>query len=216
MSGYAVKRIDEMEAVYLGAFKRARAELGVESFGMAIIDLPPTSSTTPSTTIPETGRRRFSWPCAAPARSRSRASASRSTPTMSSGSRPGRSGRSGPAPTGSACSRSAGSRGGSTSRPPTPSSANPIRRRASRSYPRGSRGLGTRGPAPADSAGRCGRCANGGRARRPSPWCWRRAAGGRSCRRGPGAALALSRRERGARQRQLDGGAGGRGQQLLE
>jgi mannose-6-phosphate isomerase-like protein (cupin superfamily) len=41
MSGYAVKRIDEMEAVYLGAFKRARAELGVESFGMAIIDFPP-------------------------------------------------------------------------------------------------------------------------------------------------------------------------------
>jgi hypothetical protein len=40
MSGYAVKRIDEMEAVYLGAFKRARAELGVESFGMAVIDLP--------------------------------------------------------------------------------------------------------------------------------------------------------------------------------
>lgn len=41
MSGYAVKNIDEMEAVYLGAFKRARAELGVESFGMQIIDLPP-------------------------------------------------------------------------------------------------------------------------------------------------------------------------------
>ena len=41
MSGYAVKKIDEMEAVYLGAFKRVRAELGVESFGMAIIDLPP-------------------------------------------------------------------------------------------------------------------------------------------------------------------------------
>jgi mannose-6-phosphate isomerase-like protein (cupin superfamily) len=41
MSEYAVKKIDEMEAVYLGAFKRARAELGVESFGMAIIDLPP-------------------------------------------------------------------------------------------------------------------------------------------------------------------------------
>jgi hypothetical protein len=40
MSDYAVKKIDEMEAVYLGAFKRARAELGVESFGMAIIDLP--------------------------------------------------------------------------------------------------------------------------------------------------------------------------------
>ena len=36
-----VKNIDEMEAVYLGAFKRARAELGVESFGMQIIDMPP-------------------------------------------------------------------------------------------------------------------------------------------------------------------------------
>jgi mannose-6-phosphate isomerase-like protein (cupin superfamily) len=41
MSGYAVKKIDEMEAVYLGSFKRARAELGVESFGMQIIDMPP-------------------------------------------------------------------------------------------------------------------------------------------------------------------------------
>ena len=41
MSGYAVKGIDEMEAVYLGAFKRARAELGVESFGLQIIDMPP-------------------------------------------------------------------------------------------------------------------------------------------------------------------------------
>jgi hypothetical protein len=41
MGDYAVKQIDEMEAVYLGAFKRARAELGVESFGMQVIDLPP-------------------------------------------------------------------------------------------------------------------------------------------------------------------------------
>jgi mannose-6-phosphate isomerase-like protein (cupin superfamily) len=41
MSEYAVKRIDEMEAVFQGAFKRARAELGVESFGMQIIDMPP-------------------------------------------------------------------------------------------------------------------------------------------------------------------------------
>jgi hypothetical protein len=40
MSTYAVKRIDEMEAVFQGAFKRARAELGVESFGMQIIDMP--------------------------------------------------------------------------------------------------------------------------------------------------------------------------------
>jgi hypothetical protein len=40
MSDYAVKKIDEMEAVYRGGFKRARAELGVESFGMQVIDLP--------------------------------------------------------------------------------------------------------------------------------------------------------------------------------
>ena len=41
MSSYAVKNIDEMEAVFRGAFKRARAELGVESFGMQVIDMPP-------------------------------------------------------------------------------------------------------------------------------------------------------------------------------
>ena len=41
MSDYTVKKIDEMEGVYLGAFKRARAELGVESFGLQVIDLPP-------------------------------------------------------------------------------------------------------------------------------------------------------------------------------
>lgn len=41
MSNYEVKRIDEMEAIYRGAFKRARAELGVESFGMQVIDMPP-------------------------------------------------------------------------------------------------------------------------------------------------------------------------------
>ena len=41
MAGHSVKKIDEMEAIYQGAFKRARAELGVESFGMQIIDMPP-------------------------------------------------------------------------------------------------------------------------------------------------------------------------------
>jgi mannose-6-phosphate isomerase-like protein (cupin superfamily) len=40
MADYTVRRIDEMEAIYGGAFKRARAELGVESFGMQVIDLP--------------------------------------------------------------------------------------------------------------------------------------------------------------------------------
>jgi len=41
MAGHTVKKIDEMEAIYGGAFKRVRAELGVESFGVQIIDLPP-------------------------------------------------------------------------------------------------------------------------------------------------------------------------------
>jgi mannose-6-phosphate isomerase-like protein (cupin superfamily) len=41
MSDYAVKKIDELEAVYQGAFKRARAELGVESFGLQVMDIPP-------------------------------------------------------------------------------------------------------------------------------------------------------------------------------
>jgi hypothetical protein len=41
VSEYTVKKIDEMEAVYLGAFKRARAELGVEAFGLQVIDMPP-------------------------------------------------------------------------------------------------------------------------------------------------------------------------------
>jgi len=41
MGDYTVKKIDEMEGVYLGAFKRARAELGVSAFGLQVIDMPP-------------------------------------------------------------------------------------------------------------------------------------------------------------------------------
>ena len=41
MANYTVKRIDDMEAAFLGGFKRARAELGVESFGVQVLDLPP-------------------------------------------------------------------------------------------------------------------------------------------------------------------------------
>ena len=41
MADYAVRKIDEMEAVYGGAFKRARAELGVASFGLQVMDMPP-------------------------------------------------------------------------------------------------------------------------------------------------------------------------------
>jgi mannose-6-phosphate isomerase-like protein (cupin superfamily) len=41
MSDYTAKQIDEMEAAFGGGLKKARAELGVESFGMQVIDLPP-------------------------------------------------------------------------------------------------------------------------------------------------------------------------------
>ena len=40
MSDYAVKKIDDMEAIYLGGFKLARAELGVTSFGLQVMDIP--------------------------------------------------------------------------------------------------------------------------------------------------------------------------------
>ena len=40
MGEYVVKRIDEMDAALFGSFKRARAELGVESFGMQVSSLP--------------------------------------------------------------------------------------------------------------------------------------------------------------------------------
>jgi len=41
MPDYTVKRIDEMEGAFGGGLKKARAELGVKSFGMQVVDLPP-------------------------------------------------------------------------------------------------------------------------------------------------------------------------------
>jgi quercetin dioxygenase-like cupin family protein len=41
VADFTVKRIDDMEGLFGGAFKRARAELGVTSFGMQIFDFPP-------------------------------------------------------------------------------------------------------------------------------------------------------------------------------
>ncbi|MBS1890486.1 MAG: hypothetical protein JST59_04285 [Actinobacteria bacterium] len=43
-----MRKIDEMDAALFGSFKRARAELGVESFGMQVIDLPPSFDGYPS------------------------------------------------------------------------------------------------------------------------------------------------------------------------
>ena len=41
MADYTVKQIDELDAAFGGAFKRVRAELGVGSFGIQVLDLPP-------------------------------------------------------------------------------------------------------------------------------------------------------------------------------
>ena len=41
MADYKVVKIDDMEAIAFGTFRRARAELGVSSFGLQILDLPP-------------------------------------------------------------------------------------------------------------------------------------------------------------------------------
>src|SRR3954454_7584029 len=56
MGDYTAKRIDDMEAVYLGGFKRARAELGVESFGMQVLDMPPNLDAYPEHDHAESGQ----------------------------------------------------------------------------------------------------------------------------------------------------------------
>ncbi len=44
---YTAKTIDEMEAAFGGGFKKARAELGVSSFGLQVLDFPPDASRYP-------------------------------------------------------------------------------------------------------------------------------------------------------------------------
>jgi uncharacterized cupin superfamily protein len=44
MAGYSVKRIDDMEAIASGSFRRARAELGITAFGLQVIDMPPNAT----------------------------------------------------------------------------------------------------------------------------------------------------------------------------
>jgi uncharacterized cupin superfamily protein len=41
MVDVTVKRLDEFEAIFGGGFRRVRAGLGVTSFGLAVMDLPP-------------------------------------------------------------------------------------------------------------------------------------------------------------------------------
>lgn len=41
MADFTIKSLDEFEAVFGGGFRRVRAGLGVSSFGLAVMDLPP-------------------------------------------------------------------------------------------------------------------------------------------------------------------------------
>ena len=40
MNGYTVKSIDELSAIHHGLVKLAGAELGIENFGMQVLDMP--------------------------------------------------------------------------------------------------------------------------------------------------------------------------------
>ena len=47
MGEYRVAKIDEIEAIAFGTFRRARATLGISSFGLQILDLPPNANAYP-------------------------------------------------------------------------------------------------------------------------------------------------------------------------
>jgi len=44
MADVTVKRVEDFEAIFGGGYRRARAGLGVTSFGLGLIDLPPNFS----------------------------------------------------------------------------------------------------------------------------------------------------------------------------
>lgn len=47
MADYTAKRYDEMEGLFRGSMRKVRAELGLTSFGVQMIDLPPNSDRHP-------------------------------------------------------------------------------------------------------------------------------------------------------------------------
>ncbi len=56
MADYTAKQIKEMQAGFGGGFVKARAELGVTSFGFQVIQLPPDSTDYPEHDHAETGQ----------------------------------------------------------------------------------------------------------------------------------------------------------------
>lgn len=56
MPDYTAKRINDMEAAFGGGFVKVRAELGVTSFGMQLIQMPPDYSDYPDHDHAESGQ----------------------------------------------------------------------------------------------------------------------------------------------------------------
>jgi len=56
MADYTAKKIDDMESAFGGGFVKVRAELGITSFGVQIIRLPPTNSHYPEHDHAEDGQ----------------------------------------------------------------------------------------------------------------------------------------------------------------
>jgi quercetin dioxygenase-like cupin family protein len=56
MADFAFKRIDDMEAGFGGGFKKARAELGVTSFGIQVLEFPPNADRYPEHDHAEEGQ----------------------------------------------------------------------------------------------------------------------------------------------------------------
>jgi len=56
MANYTVKHLNDMEAAFGGGFVKARAELGVTSFGMQVIQLPPNYTDYPEHDHAESGQ----------------------------------------------------------------------------------------------------------------------------------------------------------------
>lgn len=56
MSGYTVKKIDEMDTAFGGGMRLARASLGVTSFGMQVEEFPPNFDQYPEHSHDEDGQ----------------------------------------------------------------------------------------------------------------------------------------------------------------
>jgi mannose-6-phosphate isomerase-like protein (cupin superfamily) len=56
MADYTVKQFDQMEPIFGGVFRRARASLGVSSFGMQILEMPEGADFYPNHDHQESGQ----------------------------------------------------------------------------------------------------------------------------------------------------------------